>query len=168
MITWKEAFENPELMIKYKEELKDEAIFTRPWCWVFWEYPYLYREFSDRFDKMDGVTIANAVRDDPTLVSDLKDYLHKLNQFNIVYILRDVPALALGLKNQLHKIHKAPADRLSGFRPDLSLCLKYRDDVDKIEAAYYIGHPHELDDLNKEEKREILKKTLGLLRGEKT
>jgi hypothetical protein len=142
MITPGEARENPELMIKYKEDLKNIKIFEAPWYRVFWRYPYLYREFPDRFDEMDGTDISHALRDDPTLVLDLKNYLHKMDKIDIDWVLED--------------------------RPEMSLCMKYRDDVDRIDTAYYIGYPHKLDGLDKEEKREILKKTMEFLQEEKT
>jgi hypothetical protein len=141
VITWREAYENPELMIKYKDYLIDEKIFMGTWSQVFHRYPYLYREFSDRFYEMRGVDIAHALRDDPTLVSDLK--------------------------NHLHKIHKTSINWALSHRPELSLCMKYRDNPDMAEAAYYIGYPHELDDLNKEEKREMSKRIIELLKEEK-
>ena len=141
MITWEEAFENPELMIKYKDDLKDVEIFRDPWYAVFHRHPYLYREFSDRFDEMNEMDTAYAVRDDPTLVLDLKNLLRKVSGGYFKWVLQR--------------------------RPELSLCMKYKDDMDKLEAVYYITFPHELDDLNNEEKREILKKIMELLREEK-
>ena len=141
MLSIKQAMENPELMIKYKDRFKNVEIFLHPWYVVFRKHPYLYREFSDRFDEMDGSDIACALRDDPTLVLDLRDYLHKIGGEDIKW--------------------------LSWNCPEMSLCMEYRGDLDKVEAAYYITFPRKLDDLNNKEKRKILKKTLGLLRGEK-
>ena len=108
---------------------------------VFRRYPYLYREFSDRFDEMDGIDIACALEHDPALVLGLKDHLHKIGRWDVKWLLE--------------------------FLPEMSLCMKYRGDPDKAEAAYYITFLHKLDDLNKEEKRKILKKTLEILREEK-
>ena len=141
MITWKEALENPELMIKYKDDLKDVKIFDPPWYLVFEGYPCLYREFSDRFDEMDGEDVSYALRDDPTLVSDLKEYLYKIERWSVTWLLRRCP--------------------------ELSLCIKYRDYPDKAEAAYYVLFPHELDNLNKKEKREIGKRIMEFLGEEK-
>ena len=141
MINWKEVSENPEVMIKHKEDLKNERIFRDPWYHVFDRHPYLYREFSDRFDEMDGTDVAYALRDDPTLVLDLKNLLHKVSGGYFKWVLY--------------------------LRPELSLCIKYKDDPDKVEAAYYIGYPHKLDDLNKEEKREMSERIMELLREEK-
>jgi tRNA-dihydrouridine synthase len=141
MITAKQAMENPELMIKHKASLKDEEIFEEPWCDVFQKYPYLYREFSDRFDEMDGMDIACALGDDPTLVLDLKNHLHKMSEEHLNWVLYP--------------------------HPKLSLCMKYREYPDKAEAAYYITFPHELDNLNDEEKREMSKKIMELLGEEK-
>ena len=167
MITVKQAMENPELMIKYKEYLKNVEIFKEPWYDVFWKHPYLYREFSDRFDEMGGEDIYCALVDDPTLISDLKDYLHKMGGLGVACVLRDAPTLILDLKNQLHKIERWSATWLLRRCPKLSLCLKYLNDPDKVEAAYYIGYPHKLDDLNKEEKREMSERIMELLREEK-
>jgi hypothetical protein len=138
MITYNEALENPELMIKYKDDLKNINIFRYPWRSVFSKHTYLYRKFSDRFDEMHGWAIAYALRRDPTLVLDLKNHLHKIHKLNVSWVLQR--------------------------RPELSLCLKYRGDPDKVEAAYYVGYPHELDNLNNEEKREILKRIIELLK----
>ena len=167
MITPEEVYENPELMIKYKDDLKEVKIFKDPWRDVFHKHPYLYREFSDRFDEMDRVGVACAILDDPTLILELKDHLYKLTGKNISYVLKHDPTLVLGLKNYLHKIDEVGVDWLLYFHPNLSLYLKYRDDVDKIEAAYYIRYSQELDDLNKEEKREISKKIIEFLGKEK-
>ena len=167
MITPEEALENPELMIRYKEDLKNIKFFKSPWYDIFRKHPYLYREFSDRFDEMGAVDVAFALRDDPTLVLDLKDHLHKMAGWDISRALRDNPVLVLGFKDHLYSMSTFDANGVLETHPELSLCMKYRDYPDKIEAAYYIGYPHKLDDLNKEEKREILKKTLGLLWGEK-
>jgi hypothetical protein len=142
MITAKQARETPELMIKHKEDLKNIKIFEVPWYRVFWRYPYLYREFSDRFDEMVGWDVSRALTNDPTLVLDLKNYLHKMDKIDIDWVLED--------------------------RPEMSLCMKYRDDVDRIDAAYYITFPHELDGLDKEEKRKMGKKIIEFLREEKT
>jgi hypothetical protein len=167
MITPKEAMESPELMIKHKDMFKNIKIFRYPWHDVFHRHPHLYREFSDRFDEMTRAGIYIALRDDPTLVSDLKDHLHILIGIDIASAVREVPALVLGLKNYLHKIDEEHLNWLSDYLPGLSLCLKYKDDPDKVEAAYYIGHPHKLDNLNKEEKREIGKKIIEFLKEEK-
>ena len=140
-ITWEEAYENPELMIKYKDYLTDEKIFRYPWFQVFRKHPYLYREFSDRFYERNGWAVAYALGGDPALVLDLKNHLHKIHKTDISWVLY--------------------------HHPKLSLCLKYRDDVDRIDAAYYIGYPHELDGLDKEEKREMGKRIIELLREEK-
>ena len=140
MITWEEAFENPELMIKYKDKFKNVEIFSYPWYEVFRQYPYLYREFSDRFDELGWLDIACALRDDFTLVLDLKKYLHKMSEEYIGLVV--------------------------DYRPEMSLCMKYREYPDKVEAAYYITFPHEVNNLNNEEKREILKKTMELLKEE--
>ena len=141
MITRDEALKNPELMIKHKDDLKDEEIFKNPWYWAFDRYPYLYREFSDRFDEMDGWDISCALVDDSTLVLDLKNHLHKINEEHLLW--------------------------LSKHRPELSLCMKYCNNPDKAEAAYYVLFPHKLNNLNKEEKRKILKKTMEFLQEEK-
>ena len=167
MIDWKEAGENPELMIKHKDDLKDVEIFNFPWYLVFHKYPYLYREFSDRFDEIDGWNISRALMNDPTLISDLKDYLHKMDRMDISLTLREVPALVLGLKEYLHKMDRWTTDHMLENCPELSLCIKYGDDPDKLEAAYYITFPHKLDNLNKEEKREMSKRIMELLREEK-
>jgi hypothetical protein len=142
MITWEEACENPEWMIKHKNDLKNIKIFGYPWYRIFRQYPYLYREFSDRFNELSGMEVAYALRLDPTLVLDLKEYLHRINGGYFSWVL--------------------------GVPPKLSLCMKYKDDPDKFEAAYYITFPYELNNLNKEEKREMGKKITGLLEGEKT
>ena len=167
MITWEEACENPEWMIKHKNDLKNIKIFGYPWYRIFRQYPYLYREFSDRFDEMGGEDIYCALVDDPTLISDLKDYLHKMGGLGVACVLRDAPTLILDLKNQLHKIERWSATWLLRRCPKLSLCLKYLNDPDKVEAAYYIGYPHKLDDLNNEERREMGKRIMELLREEK-
>ena len=167
MITVKQAMETPELMIKHKDDLKNERIFEDPWYWVFWKHPYLYREFSDRFDKMDGWDVAYALRDDPTLISDLKDYLHKMDRADISHALRDNPTLIPYFKDYLHKIQKKDVGWVLLECPELFLCLKHKDNPDKAEAAYYITFPHRLDDLNKEEKREMVKRIIELLREEK-
>jgi hypothetical protein len=142
MITCDEALKNPELMIKYKEDLKNIKIFRDPWYRVFWRYPYLYREFSDRFDEMVGWDVHNALIDDPTLALDLRDYLYILEEAHSNWVLR--------------------------HHPELSLCLKYKDHPDRAEVAYYVGYPHALDNLDKEEKREMSKRIIELLREEKT
>ena len=142
MIDWEEALENPELMIKHKEDLKNIELFREPWHKIFSRYPYLYREFSDRFNEMGGVGAA--------------------------YVLVNDPSLVLDLKNRLHNIYSETAGWVAGWRPELSLCLKYKDNPDKAEAAYYIGYPHELDNLNKEERREMSKRIIEILREEKT
>ena len=90
---------------------------------------------------MVGWDVSRALTNDPTLVLDLKNYLHKMDKIDIDWVLED--------------------------RPEMSLCMKYRDDVDRIDTAYYIGYPHKLDGLDKEEKREILKKTMEFLQEEK-
>ena len=141
MITPGDAFENPELMIKHKDDIKDEAIFDIPWCWVFWKHPYLYGEFSDRFDETARVDIYLALRENPRLVLDFKYYLHKINRWDIAGLMEK--------------------------HPELSLCLKHKDNPDKIGAAYYILFPDKLNNLNKEEKREMSKRIMELLREEK-
>ena len=141
MITVKQAMEDPELMIKYKEELKDIEIFKDPWYAIFRRHPYLYREFSDRFDETDGWDVSCALRDDPAMILDLKNHLHKMDRFDTYW--------------------------LSTNCPNLSLCMKHIDNPDKIETAYYIGYPHELNNLNKEERRKMGKKIIEFLRGEK-
>ena len=141
MITVKQVLVNPEVMIKHKDNLKNIQIFLPPWYGVFRQYPYLYREFSDRFDEMDWLDIACALRDDPTLISDLKNHLCNLNGWDIKWLLERCPKL--------------------------SLCMRYRGDPNKVEAAYYVGYPHELNNLNKEEKREMSKRIMEFLRGEK-
>ena len=142
MITWEEAYKNPELMIKHKNDLRDEMIFGSPWSKVFEKYPYLYREFSDRFNELGGVGIACALINDPTLVLDLKDYLYnKMSREIVSWVLR--------------------------YHPKLSLCLEYRDNVDEVEAAYYITFPHKLNNLNNEEKREMGKRIIELLKEER-
>ena len=141
MISWEKACEEPELMITHKDDLKNEAIFKEPWYGVFRKNPHLYREFSDRFDEMDGIDIACALRDDPTLTPDLKNQLHKMDRIDIGWLL--------------------------GFCPEMSLCMKYKGDPDKFEAAYYVLFPHQLDSLNKEEKREMSKRIMELLGEEK-
>ena len=168
MITWAEAGENPELMIKHKDDLKDVKLFREPWHVVFSKYPHLYREFSDRFDEMNGWAVACALMKDPTLVLDLKNYLHKMGRVDLVSALREVPALAPGMKEYLHKMEWADTKWLLKIHPKLSLCIKYKDNPDKIEAAYYIGYPHKLDGLGKEEKREMSERILELLKEEKT
>ena len=167
MITWKEAYENPELMIKYKDDLKDVGIFKNPWYAIFRRHPYLYREFSDRFDEMGGWDIRIALGRDPTLVLDLKNHLYKLDRVDMSLILREVPALALDLKDYLHKLNETDDSWLSDYLPGLSLCLKYRDYPDRAEVAYYVGYPHELNNLNKEEKREMGKRIIEFLKEEK-
>ena len=141
MITAKQAMENPELMIKHKASLKNIKIFKEPWYGVFQKYPYLYREFSDRVDETGGWDISCALRDNPTMILDLKDHLYKLDKMNVGWILY--------------------------YHPELSLCMKYRNDLDKFEAAYYILFPNKLDDLNREEKREMSKRIMEILREEK-
>ena len=111
--------------------------------------------------------VSFALRDDPTLVSDLKNHLHVLSGWEISRAVRDIPALILGLKNHLHRLSVGYFNWVLRRHPELSLCIKYWEDVDKVEAAYYIGYPHELDNLNKEEKREMSKKIMELLREEK-
>jgi hypothetical protein len=138
MITPKEAMESPELMIKHKEDLKDERIFDLPWYRVFEKHPYLYREFSDRFDEMWGWDVHVALNSDPTLILDLKEYLYKPSRFNSKWTAH--------------------------CPPELSLCIKYKDDVDKFEAAYYITFPYKLDGLDKEERREMSKRIIELLK----
>ena len=167
MITHNEALENPELMIKYKDDLKDVEIFEYPWYGIFRIHPHLYREFSDRFDEMSGWDIACALRDDPTLMSDLKDYLDRMNGADIATALEHDPTLVLDLKEYLHKMGGWTIGRLLGSHPGLSLCLKYLNDPDKVEAAYYILFPHRLGNPNKEEKREIAKRIMEILREEK-
>ena len=167
MITWEEAYENPELMIKHKDNLKNERIFDYPWYPIFHEYLYLYREFSDRFDEMGGRDIACALINDPTLMSDLKDYLDRMNGADIATALEHDPTLVLDLKEYLHKMNGWDVKWLVEFLPEMSLCMKYRGDPNKAEAAYYIGYPHKLDDLNKEEKREMSERIMELLREEK-
>ena len=167
MITVKQAMENPELMIKHRDKFKNIEIFKDPWYIVFWKHPYLYREFPDRFDEMDGWDVSRALMMDPTLISDLKDYLYKMDRMDIAYTLRDAPTLVLVLKDYLHKMDRWTTDYLLEGRPGLSLCLKYRYDPDKLEAAYYVGYPHELINLNNEEKREMSKRIMELLREEK-
>jgi hypothetical protein len=167
MITWEEARENPELMIKHKDNLKNERIFEAPWYAIFWRHPYLFREFSDRFDEMGGRDISRALTNDPTLVLDIKDYLHKMGESDVACALVYTPALVLELRDYLHKMDRWTIGRLLGSHPELSLCIKYKDDPDKLEAAYYITFPHKLDNLNKEEKREMSKRIMELLREEK-
>ena len=141
MITAKQAMGNPELMIKYKDRFKNIEIFLHPWYHVFMKYPYLYREFSDRYNDMYEWTIAFALGQDPTLVSDLKDYLHKIDKKSVDWLLENCP--------------------------ELSLCMKHRDNPDKIETAHYILFPHKLNNLNNEEKREMGKKVIEFLKEEK-
>ena len=167
MITPEEARKNPELMIKYKDDLKNIKIFKHPWYWVFEKHPYLYREFSNRFDEMDGWDISHALRATPALIPDFKDYLHKMGGADVSHIVRGGPILVLDLKNHLHKMGGADIGRLLRRRPELSLCIKYKDDPDKAEASYYVAYPHELNNLNKEEKREMSKRIMELLREEK-
>ena len=167
MITYNEALENPELMIKYKDDLKNIEIFGGPWYWVFWKHPYLYREFLYRCDEMSSVDISCALKYDPTLVSDLEDYLHKMGGINIAYALKHSPTLTPDLKNYLYKMDKTDSGWLLGFCPELSLCIKYKDDPNRIGAACYVTFPHKLDNLNKEEKREMSKRIMELLREEK-
>ena len=167
VISWREALENPELMIKHKDDIKDEVIFKEPWHSVFSKYPYLYRKFSDRFDDMHGWAIACALMKDPTLVSDLKDYLHKMDRTDISLTLGDNPTLIPDLRDYIHKMSGPAIDHLLGRRPELSLCLKYRYDPNRVEAAYYITFPHRLGNPNKEEKREIAKRIMEILREEK-
>ena len=141
MITAKQATGNPELMIKYKDRLKNIKIFEDPWRWVFINHPHLYREFSDRYDEMNSIDIYIVLEYDSTLVLDLKNHLHKVNEDHFGWIL-------------LHD-------------PELCLCMKYCNNPNKVEAAYYITFPHRLDDLNKEEKREMAKRIIDILREEK-
>ena len=141
MITWEEVLENLELRIKQEEDPVGKRMFGHPWYHVFRNHPHLYREFSDRFDEMDGNDIAFALRDDLTLVLDLKEYLYRLDGRELGWLLK--------------------------YLPEISLCLKYKDNPDKAEAAYYILFPHELDDLNKEEKRKIGRRIIELLKEEK-
>ena len=168
MIDWEEALENPEWMIKYKDYLIDEKIFKDPWCDVFYQYPYLYREFSYRFDEMDGIDIACAIFEDLTMISELKEHLHKLTKDGIAHLVEHIPSLILDLRDYLHKMSEEYVDWLLRRRPELSLCIKYKDDPNKVEAAYYITFPHELINMNKEEKREMGKRIIELLREEKT
>jgi len=167
MIDWKEALENPELMIKYKDDLKDIKIFDPPWYLVFEGHPCLYREFSDRFDEMDGEDVSYALRDDPTLALDLKDYLYKMDGWGVARALRATPILVPDFKEYLHKMDNFDADGVLEIHPELSLCIKYRDYPDKAEAAYYVLFPHELDNLNKKEKREMGKRIMEILKKEK-
>ena len=170
MFIWEEALKNPEIMIKHKDDLKGVEIFLPPWHAIFSRYPYLYREFSDRFDEMDGVSVTFALLADPTLTSDLKDHLHKMSGEDVAAAtLRKGPTLILGLKDHLHKLGDLGIAWLEDHRlhPELSLYLKYKDDPDKIEAAYYVTFPHELDNLNKEEKRKMGKKIIEFLKEEK-
>ena len=142
MITVRQALENPELMIRYKEDLKNEEIFKEPWYVVFRKYSYLYGEFSDRFDELDEMDVAFALRDDPTLVLDLKDQLYKLKEGYFNWVL---------------------------YRcPKLSLCMKYEYYPSRLEAAYYILFPDKLNNLNKEEKRKMSKRIIEILKEEKT
>ena len=167
MITSGQAMKNPELMIKYKDRFKNVGIFKDPWRWVFHRHPYLYREFSDRFDEMGGPVVACALRDDPTLISDLKNHLCNLDGWGVFHAVRCDPTLTLIFKYYLHKMGGLASEWLEDHCPELSLCIKYRDDPDKVEAAYYVLFPHKLDDLNNEEKREAGKKIIELLREEK-
>ena len=167
MISWKEASKDPELMIKYKDDLKNEVIFREPWHVVFWEHPHLYREFSDRFNEMNGWAITCALGRDPTLISDLKDYLPKMGSLDITHTLRDTPTLILDFKDYLHKMDWMDMMWLLKVHPKLFLCVKYKDNPDKVEAAYYIGHSHELNNLNKKEKREMGKRIMEILKKEK-
>ena len=167
MIAWEKACKDPELMIKHKDDLKDVEIFGDPWYRVFEKYPYLYREFSDRFDEMFGWDIYHALMNDPTLISDLKDYLHKMDGADVGWVVRDDPTLILDLKDYLHKMERWDVVGVLEIHPELSLCIKYRDYPDKAEAAYYVLFPHELDNLNKKEKREMGKRIIDILREEK-
>ena len=167
MITVKQVLVNPEVMIKHKDNLKNIQIFLPPWYGVFRQYPYLYREFSDRFDEMDWLDIACALRDDPTLISDLKNHLCNLDGWGVFHAVRCDPTLTLIFKYYLHKMGGLASEWLEDHCPELSLCIKHKDDPDKVEAAYYVLFPHKLDDLNNEEKREAGKKIIELLREEK-
>ena len=168
MITAKHALKNPGLMIKHKDDLKGVEIFNLPWYRVFEKHPYLYREFSDRFDEMDWLDIAYALRSDPTLVLDLKNQISGLSGREISHAVRNNPALVLFLKDYLYKINGREVDFwLSGISPELSLCIKHRNNPDKVEAAYYVLFPHKLNSLNNEEKREIGKRIIELLQEEK-
>ena len=167
MITVKQAMENPELMIKHRDKFKNIEIFKDPWYIVFWKHPYLYREFPDRFDEMDGWDVSRALMMDPTLISDLKDYLHKMCGREISHIVRNGPTLILDLKNHLYKMSRQDIDFWLDDSPELSLCIKHKDDPDKVEAAYYILFPDRLISTNKEEKREIAKRIMEILREEK-
>ena len=167
MITPEEAYENPELMIKYKDDLKDINIFRHPWYAIFRRYPYLYREFSDRFDELGGVGVSFALMNDLTLISDLKDYLHKMCGWDISNVVRNGPILILDLRDYLHKLDDMEADWLLKGRPEVSLCLKHRNNPDKVEAAYYVPFPRKLDGLDNEEKREMSERIIELLKEEK-
>ena len=167
MIEWEEALENPELMIKYKDMFKNTKIFDPPWYEVFEEHPYLYREFSDRFDEMSGWDLACALREDPTLISDLKEYLHKMDGWGVARALRGGPTLVLDLKNHLYKMNIWDIDWLLRGCPELSLCIKYRGSLNGVEVAYYITFPHKLGDLDKEEKRKMSKRIMEILKREK-
>jgi hypothetical protein len=167
MITPGEAHKNPELMIKYKDDLKDIRIFDHPWYSIFWRHPYLFREFPDRFDELGGWTISYVLEHDPALVLGLKEYLHRMSEWDIAYTLRKGPALILGLKDHLHILEEVHSNWVLQHRPEVSLCLKHRNNPDKIEAAYYVAYPHELDNLNKEEKREMSERIIELLKEEK-
>jgi hypothetical protein len=147
MITVGQAMENPELVIKHKDKFKNIKLFEEPWYVVFQKYPYLYREFPDKFNEMIGSDIACAVGYDPTMILDLKEYLHKMGIWD-----------AMGRRD---------IDWVMDHRPEMSLCMKYREYPDKVEAAYYITFPHELNNLNNEEKREMGKKVIEFLKEEK-
>ena len=167
MIAVNHALKNPGLMIKHKDDLKDVEIFGYPWYHVFERHPYLYREFSDRFDEMSEWNIFRALTNDPTLILNLKDYLHKMGETDTSLTLREAPALTPGMEEYLHKIDGWAMGHLLGSHPELSLCIKHRNNPDKVEAAYYITFPHELNNINKEEKREMSKRIIELLREEK-
>ena len=167
MITAKQVLKNPGLIIKYKDMFKNVEIFKEPWYWVFEKHPYLYREFSDRLDEVGNWDIRDALGHDPTLALDFKDHLHKLDMTDISHAVRDAPALVLDFKDYLHKLDKIYVSWLLRECPELSLCIKYKDDPNKVEAAYYITFPHELINMNKEEKREMSKRIMELLREER-
>ena len=167
MITAKQTLKNPELLIRHRDKFKNIKIFGYPWYRVFRKHPYLYREFSDRFDEMDGEDVSYASRDDPTLALDLKDYLYKMTGWGVARALRATPILVLEFKDHLHRMDGADIGWLEDHRPELSLCLRYRSNPDRVEAAHYILFPHELDNLNKKEKREIGKRIMELLKEEK-
>ena len=168
MIAVNHALKNPGLMIKHKDDLKDVEIFGYPWRSVFSKYPYLYREFSDRFDDMHYMNIAYVLGDDPTLFLELKNRISRMCGREISHTVRNSPALVLVLKDYLYKMRGSDIDLwLSGVSPELSLCIKHRNNPDKVEAAYYVLFPHKLNGLDKEEKREMGKRIIELLREEK-